>query len=124
MLGSKGNSGDFVSSPGNAVPQPLAEYLFKANTPYAFYLESFYGDRPTGILYSHNNKNRNGNQQSKFSADFSGLAKGGVTIRWDDTGSALVRSNLEDTDFDDFIIRAGGLCPPSAKCHKGIKVKL
>jgi hypothetical protein len=104
---------DFLSTPGKAVPQPLAEFLFKANTRYAFYLQSFYNDRPVGILYSTDIQNPTSKQQTKFYGDLSALANGGTEIRWDDTGSALVRTNLQDTDFDDFTVRAGGhiACP-------------
>lgn len=107
------NSDDFKGTPGNAVPQPLVAFEFKANTPYAFYLESSLNGQPAGIVYSINRQNPGGNQQIRFQGDFADLGNGGVLLRWDDTGSALVRSDLQDLDFDDFIIGVGGYldCP-------------
>jgi hypothetical protein len=104
---------DFTGTPGNAVPQPLAEFEFKANTPYSFYLESTYDGRPAGIVYSTTGLNLGGNQQAKFEGTFVGLASGGTINLWDDTGSVLVKPNKEDRDFNDFIVRAGGhlACP-------------
>lgn len=104
---------DFTGTPGNTVPQPLAEFEFKAKTRYAFYLESTYNGRPAGIVYSSNALNSANNQQARFDGNFSGLANGGTINLWDDTGSLLVKRNQEDTDFNDFIVRAGGhlVCP-------------
>lgn len=98
---------DFYGSPGNAVPEPLAEFEFKANTPYAFYLESSYDGRSVGIFYSTDARN-DGRQRSRFTGGLSELTNGGTLIRWDDTGSVLVRSEQQDSDFDDFIVRIGG----------------
>lgn len=104
---------DFVGTPGNTVPQPLPEFEFKANTRYAFYLESTYDGRPAGILYSTDRQNPSGNQQVQFQGDLLTLQSGGVVILWDDTGSLLVSPPQEDRDFNDFIVRAGGhlACP-------------
>jgi hypothetical protein len=104
---------DFPGTPGNTVPQPLAEFRFQARTRYAFYLESFYNGRLVGIVYSTRVQNPGQNQQTRFEGDLSALGSGGSVIRWDDTGSAIVRQNQKDTDFDDFIVRAGGhkACP-------------
>ncbi len=104
---------DFLGTPGNTVPQPLAEFQFQANTPYAFYLESFHNGQPAGTLYSDNTQNSGTNQQVIFEGGMPGLASGGVLLRWDDTGSLMVRESLQDRDFDDFVIRAGGhvACP-------------
>ncbi|MGB7445313.1 MAG: hypothetical protein WA919_29930 [Coleofasciculaceae cyanobacterium] len=99
---------DFFGSPGNSVPQPLPEFTFKANTRYAFYLESFYNGRPVGTLYSLDSRNPGGNQQLMFEGNFQALTNGGSLIRWDDTGAALVRAEFQDRDFDDFIVRIGG----------------
>lgn len=99
---------DFLSTPGNAVPQPLAEFKFKAKTRYAFYLESTYAGQAAGIFYSTNAKNPGGNEQVRFDSTIAGLSGGGSLIRWDDTGSLLVRPDKEDRDFDDFVVRAGG----------------
>jgi hypothetical protein len=104
---------DFTGTPGNTVPKPLAEFYFKANQRYVFYLESTHKGRPAGIVYSTNSQNLGGNQQAKFDGEISGLANGGTITLWDDTGSALVKPNQNDLDFNDFIVRAGGhlACP-------------
>lgn len=99
---------DFVGTPGNTVPQPLAEFEFKANQPYTFYLESSYNGRPVGIVYSTNTQNRSGNQQAVFEGEVFGLGNGGTVNLWDDTGSALVKPQQQDRDFNDFTVRAGG----------------
>lgn len=104
---------DFTGTPGNTVPQPLAEFAFKANKRYVFYLESTYNGSPAGIVYSTNAQNLGGNQQAKFDGELFGLANGGTITLWDDTGSVLVKPNQNDADFNDFIVRAGGhiACP-------------
>ena len=104
---------DFTGTPGNTVTQPLAEFEFKAKARYAFYLESTYNGRPAGIVYSSNALNSSNNQQARFDGNFSGLGNGGTINLWDDTGSVLVKPNQEDTDFNDFTVRAGGhlVCP-------------
>lgn len=100
---------DFFGSPGNTVPNPLPEFTFKANTRYAFYLESFYNGRPVGTLYSLDTQNPRGKRQLMFEGNFQALTNGGSLIRWDDTGAVLVRNEeLQDSDFDDFIVRIGG----------------
>lgn len=105
---------DFIGTPGNTVPEPLAEFRFEANTPYAFYLESSYNGRPTGILYSSDNRNPSNQNLLRFEGGFPELTNGsGIYLRWDDTGAALTRPELEDRDFDDFIVIMGGYlgCP-------------
>jgi hypothetical protein len=104
---------DFIGTPGNTVPQPLAEFAFKANNRYVFYLESTYNGRPAGMVYSTNAQNPGGNQQAKFEGEVAGLANGGTINLWDDTGSVLVKPNQDDVDFNDFVVRAGGhiACP-------------
>jgi hypothetical protein len=98
-------SQDFIGTPGNTVPQPLAEFVFKAGQPYAMYLESNYQGRDAGTIYSSNNRNLNAQLQARV-GDMSGLSSQGVKIEWDDTGSVLSRRN--DTDFNDFVTIAGG----------------
>lgn len=104
---------DFVGTGNNTVPQPLVDFEFKANTRYAFYLESNYNGRPAGILYSKDIQNPGNSQQVKFQGELSTLENGGVVLLWDDTGSVLVKPSQEDRDFNDFIVRAGGhlACP-------------
>jgi hypothetical protein len=104
----EGISNDFRGTPGNTVPQPLVAFQFQANTPYMFYLESTLNGRPAGILYSMNSQNPGENKQLRFEGDFSTLGTGGVALYWDDTGSLLVDLELDDRDFDDFIIQVGG----------------
>lgn len=104
----QGSSNDFRGTPGNTVPQPLVAFKFQANTPYVFYLESTLNGRPAGILYSTNSQNPGENKQLRFEGDFSTLGTGGVALYWDDTGSLLVDLELDDKDFDDFIIQVGG----------------
>lgn len=103
-----GGQNDFKGTPGNAVPQSLVAFEFKANTPYVFYLESSFNGRSVGILYSINQENPGSNQQVEFQGNLLDLGEGGVILRWDDTGSALVRDNEQDSDFDDFVIGIGG----------------
>jgi hypothetical protein len=105
---------DFRGTPGNAVTQPRTEFTFKANTPYTLYLESSLRGQSGGIVYSSNLNNQGQNQQSKFEEEFAALENGrGVKISWDDTGSLLVRKSLDDRDFNDFVVIAGGFkaCP-------------
>lgn len=99
---------DFLSTPGNAVPQPLAEFEFKANTAYAFYLESFFNGQSEQIFYSVDSRNAQGTRRVQFDRPIQNLVDGGVLLDWDDTGSLLVMIPEEDQDFDDFIVRAGG----------------
>ncbi len=103
-----GKANDFLGTPGNAVPDPFAEFEFQANTRYAFYLESSYNNRPAGTLYSVDTQNPGGGQRVMFEGGLASLGSGGVLLRWDDTGSVLVRQEQQDLDFDDFIIRGGG----------------
>lgn len=113
---------DFTGTPGNTVRQPLAEFFFKAKMRYAFYLESTYNGRPAGIVYSTNAQNPSGNRQANFDGEVFGLANGGTITLWDDTGSLLVKANQEDTDFNDFTVRAGGhLACPYANTVSGKK---
>jgi hypothetical protein len=102
---------DFLGTPGNAVPQPLAEFNFKAKTRYAFYLESSYKGKSVGIVYSANLPNLGNNSlQARFDGNLSALASGGSVIRWNDNGTLKVG---KDRDFNDFVVRAGGhkACP-------------
>jgi hypothetical protein len=104
---------DALGSPGNAVPQPSNEFEFKANTPYALYLESYYAGRPAGIFYSTDAQNPEGERRLRLDGSVADMGNGGVVLRWDDTGSLLVAEPLQDDDFNDFTVRAGGhlVCP-------------
>jgi hypothetical protein len=104
---------DFLGTPGNTVPQPFASFTFKAGSRYVLYLESSYNNNPAGIVYSTNLQNPVQSQQTKFIGDLPKLGDGGVILRWNDTGSKLVKENDQDVDFDDFSIGVGGgvKCP-------------
>lgn len=110
---------DDLGTPGNAVPQPLAEFEFQANVPYAFYLESFYNDQPAGLFYSTTERNPRREIRVQFGDSLPALAAGGILLFWDDSGSLLVEPSLQDRDFNDFIIRAGGhlACPYDEIIH-------
>lgn len=120
-------SEDFLGTPGNTVPEPNAEFLFEAGKRYAFYLESQFDGKPAGIVYTTDLFNSRGNRQALFNEEaltteevakrrnnpayrnkFEALVEGGLLINLDDTGSKLVKTDLEDADFDDFIVGVGG----------------
>ncbi len=101
-----GTPQDFLGTPGNAVPNPIARYTFKAKTSYVFYLESTYNGRPTGVLYSNNVLNPNREKQVVFNGSADALCTAGIVLAWDDTGSRIVRTRADqDRDFDDFLVR-------------------
>jgi hypothetical protein len=101
-----GTNRDFLGTPVNTVPQPVATYQFKANTNYIFYLESTYNGRPAGTVYSTRRFNPGNEQQVTFTGNPAGLCTGGLILAWDDTGSELVPSRSQhDRDFDDFIVQ-------------------
>ncbi|WP_150109071.1 hypothetical protein [Stanieria cyanosphaera] len=104
---------DFIGTAGDTVPEFLNSFTFIAGNRYAFYLESTFNNQPAGIVYSTNLDNLGQNKQAQFAGGLTELANGGVMLRWDDTGSMLVRENLQDVDFDDFIVGVGGeiKCP-------------
>jgi hypothetical protein len=117
---------DFPGTPGNAVTETKAEFLFKAETKYVFYLESYFNGKPAGVVYSTNLLNSHGNKQALFNSSqesnvevaqrrnisdgnqFPALIDGGVVVSFDDTGSTLVQQNEQDIDFDDFVVGVGG----------------
>ncbi|MCU0565298.1 MAG: DUF4114 domain-containing protein [Oculatellaceae cyanobacterium Prado106] len=103
-----GRNTDFLGTPGNTVTQPLAEFEFKANTNYAFYLESFLNGKSEQIFYSVDTRNSNNSQRARFESGINTLGNGGMLLNWDDTGSLLVMQPEEDRDFDDFLVRVGG----------------
>ncbi len=116
-LSTSSRQNDFIGTPGNTVPQPLAEFTFKANTPYTLYLQSTLKGKDAGTVFSANELNKGKNQQVRFGGGFANLADGqGVMTNWDDTGSLLVKSNKDDMDFNDFTVAIGGYkpCRPAA----------
>jgi hypothetical protein len=109
---------DFLATPNNAVPVPMSEFTFQANTPYSFYLESSYRGKKAGIVYSSDALNQGRNRQAKLDQNMGGLENSqGIKINFDDTGSVLVQSNKDDMDFNDFTVIAGGFkaCPHEKK---------
>lgn len=124
----EGRNNDFLGTPGNTVPVSQAEFMFKANHKYAFYLESEFDGKPAGMVYSTNVINSRGNQQALFNEEdlttqtvahrrnnpafdannFKALVDGGLLVNFDDTGSNLVKPSNEDIDFDDFVVGMGG----------------
>ena len=122
----KRTSYDFVGTPGNTVPEPIAEFTFKQGKKYAFYLESMFDNQQAGVVYSVDFFNNQDNRQALFNEEipvrlatrrnipsseinqFAALAQGGLILRFDDTGSTLVKENQQDVDFDDFVVGIGG----------------
>lgn len=101
-------SQDFSGTPGNAVPQPLAEFNFKARTKYAFYLESSDSGKPATIIYSTNSRNLASRQLVQFEGGIANLANQGTTITWSPTKLVSTATNAQPGNFDSFIVRAGG----------------
>lgn len=105
---------DFVGTvEGGTVANRTSEFTFKANTRYAFYLQSVSATGQT---------RRTVVSTSTLAALFNGTLDSGshdgivgTRIAWDDDG--LPQANRKDDDFDDFVIEAGGYlvtipCPP------------
>ncbi len=114
---------DFVGTPGNAVPQPISKFTFRANNNYVFYLESTLNGRPAGIVYSTDTLNPNQERQVVFAGKPADLCNpDGMLIAWDDTGSKLVKTRQQqDQDFDDFIVRLrDSACAPKASEPPGV----
>ncbi len=119
---------DFIGTPGNAVPRPMSEFKFIGGKRYAFYLESSFNGEFAGVVYSTAVLNSQGNIQAIFEEgsiataqmisrqnvpdtsvnQYQALINGGVLIRFDDTGSQLVKTDYQDVDFDDFVVGIGG----------------
>ncbi len=101
---------DFLGTPGQAVPQAVTKFTFRANNNYVFYLESTFNGRPAGTVYSTDTLNPNRERQVVFTGAPADLCTpGGMTMAWDDTGAKLVRNRQQqDRDFDDFIVRLRG----------------
>ncbi len=118
---------DFEGTPGNTVPEPIAEFNFKRGRRYALYLESNFNGRNAGTVYSLDLINPESRRQALFRQGtrnvvntgsilteevnaFDSLSNenGGLILRFDDTGSNLVKERNQDMDFDDFVIGIGG----------------
>ncbi len=114
---------DFIGTPGNAVPQPISKFTFRANNSYVFYLESTLNGRPSGIVYSTDTLNPNKERQVVFTGKPADLCStGGMLLAWDDTGSKLVKTRQQqDQDFDDYIVRLReSACAPEANQPPGV----
>ena len=114
---------DFAGTPGNAVPQPISKFTFRANNNYAFYLESTLNGRPAGIVYSTDTLNPNQERQVVFAGKPADLCSpGGMVLAWDDTGSKLVKTRQQqDQDFDDYIVKLrDSACAPKASEPPGV----
>lgn len=108
-----GSPRDFVGTfEGGTVSNRFAEFTFKANNRYVFFLESV---SPTG----QTRRNILSTQQfARFLGSLDGGRQGSITgnrISWEDGGQVEVGN---DSDFDDFVVEAGGYlinvnCPPS-----------
>lgn len=118
---------DFKGTPGNTVSKILAEFTFQTGKRYVFYLESQYEGEFAGIVYSVDFFNEQNHRQALFNEEipatqlatrrnipnseknqFEALANGGLLLRFDDTGSKLVKEEDRDVDFDDFVVGIGG----------------
>ncbi len=108
---------DFLGTPGQAVPQAVTKFTFRANNNYVFYLESTFNGRPAGTVYSTDTLNPNRERQVVFTGTPTDLCTpSGMTLAWDDTGARLVRNRQQqDRDFDDFIVRLRGNACATAK---------
>ena len=122
------NRSDFIGTPGNTVIEPLAEFTFEAGRMYVFYLESRFNNKFAGIVYSTDLINPQSNRQALFNDEsistrevanrrntltddvnqFEALLNGGVLLRFEDTGSRLVKEKYRDRDYDDFVVGIGG----------------
>jgi hypothetical protein len=109
-LNDRGTKLDFLETPGNAVPNFVAKFTFKANNSYVFYLESTFRGHSAGTVYSTDTLNPSRERQVVFTGTPTDLCTpGGMTMAWDDTGAKLVRTRQQqDRDFDDFIVRLKG----------------
>lgn len=96
---------DYVGTvDGGTVQNQFSEFTFKANTRYAFYLESVSvtgQTRRTVVSTSDTAAMFNGTLDS---GDHGGII--GSRVAWDDDG--LPQAKRKDDDFDDFVIEAGG----------------
>lgn len=119
-----------VQPTGNTVIERFAEFTFEPGRMYAFYLQSTINNDPAGTVYSTDLINPQSNRQALFSNEnetfsatevanrintlteninqFDSLLNGGILIRFDDTGSKLVKDKDQDKDFNDFVVGIGG----------------
>jgi hypothetical protein len=97
-----GRQTDFLSTPGQAVPQPTNEFKFVANTPYAFYLESTTATGRRINVFSTDANNPGGRNHFRFERDGSALAGGGGVL------FSIEDNPGGDFDYNDFQIVAGG----------------
>lgn len=109
-----GTKYDYVGTvEGGTVPNRMAEFTFKANTRYAFYLESVSSTGQTRRVVLSNNPMATQFNGNLDSGEHDGIV--GSRLLWDDDGLPGAR---KDNDFDDFVVEAGGYliqvtCPPT-----------
>jgi hypothetical protein len=96
-----GRRTDFLSTPGNAVTTPNAEFKFVANTPYAFYLESTTSTGRKIVVFSTDANNPGGRNHFRLERDSAALGAGGLGINIEDSPAG-------DFDYNDFTVVAGG----------------
>ncbi len=114
-----GSSIDFLGTVAGGTMQnqsgessPYSEYTFESGTRYALFLQSV---SPTG--QTRRRVISNSESAALFAGSLDGGTQQGITgtrVAWDDDG---LETASKDTDFDDFVIEAGGYlvtvaCPP------------
>jgi hypothetical protein len=96
---------------GQMVRKPMSEFTFKANTPYALYLESNVKGK-SKVVYSNNDRN-GGKQFARFDNGVSGLGNQGIKITWND---GLAKGQ----GFNHFAVIAGGGTGCPCKATPGV----
>jgi hypothetical protein len=103
---------------GQRASKPLTEFIFKANTPYALYLESTVKGKKgstTKVVYSNNDRN-GGRQFAQFDNGVSGLGNQGVKISWNDG----IGKKVGGSGFNQFMVIAGGGVGCPCKASPGV----
>jgi hypothetical protein len=104
--GKKVAKASYVGTPGKSVRKPFAEFTFKANTPYALYLES---NGKGGMTTVYSNSLNGAPGAAQFDTDATALGSQGVRIGWNDGKGG--------STFNQFMVVAGGgmgcPCKPS-----------
>lgn len=102
---------NLVASRSNGEGSLIIEYLFRANTPYVFYMDVYTATENRYITtFTSTNVN---------AVNFRGALDdgNGILMGWEDDGEGRVRPSgaveveISDDDFDDVTILAGGVIP-------------
>lgn len=102
---------NLVASRSNGEGSLIVEYLFRANTPYVFYMD-VYTATENRYITTFTSTNVNAVNFRGALDDGSGIAMG-----WEDDGEGRVRPSgaleveISDDDYDDVTILAGGVIP-------------